>query len=93
MYQPLIWPTVEGNEASGLRATLHAQDLEGSPDALIDRVRRNAELGRNLFGGKVLVDEPQAVELPGAQPRDALLNLLRVLTAADRCVGHPNVLQ
>jgi hypothetical protein len=76
MYQPLIWPLALGNEASGLCAPLYAKDLQGLADTLVDGVRRNPELGSNLFGVEVLVDEQQAVELAGGQPRHALRNVV-----------------
>ena len=67
MYQSLIWPVDLGDEASGLRPALHAEDIQSAANALVDRVRRYAELHRNLFRGKMLIDEPQSVELALAQ--------------------------
>jgi hypothetical protein len=49
MYQSLIWAVHLGDHARGLRTTLDAEDMEGAADALIDRMRRNAELDGNLF--------------------------------------------
>ena len=39
MYQTLIWSAVEGDEPCSMRAPLHAKDLQGSANALIDGVR------------------------------------------------------
>lgn len=83
MYQSLIWPAVAGNEAGGLGAALDAEDVERAANALVDRVGRDIELRGDLFRGKVLVDEPQAIELARAQPRDTArdehVNLCRIL--------------
>ena len=49
MYQSLIWPAVLGDDARGLGAALDAEDLERLADPLIDGVRRNVELGRDLL--------------------------------------------
>jgi len=38
--------------------------LERDPDALVDSMGGNAELDRNFLRRKMLIDEPQAVELP-----------------------------
>ena len=72
MYQSLIWPFVAGNDSRGLRASFNAEDLERLTDALVDRVRRNVELGRDFLRIEVLVDEEEAVELTLAEPRHAL---------------------
>jgi hypothetical protein len=72
MYQSLIWSAVLRNQPRRLSAALHAQDCKRLADALVDRVRRNVELGRNLLGREVLVDEAKAVQLALAQARDAL---------------------
>ena len=90
MYQTLIWTAVASDEAGGMGATLHAKDLEGSADALIDGMWRNSELGRDFFGGQVLIDEAQAIQLTLTQPRNALLDILRVSATADRPFGHPS---
>ncbi len=66
MYQPLIFPSVVRHEASRLGSALYAEDLQGLAHALIDGVRRDLELGGDLFGREVLIDKPQTVELPGA---------------------------
>ena len=88
MYQPLIWSAVNGYQASRLRPTLYAQDLKRAANALVDRMWRDSEFARNLFGRKMLVDEAQAIELPRAQPRDAPLNLVSVPLVADCPIGH-----
>ena len=49
MYQPLIWLAMAGDDARGMGAALDAERLQGDPDPLIDGVRRDVELGRNLF--------------------------------------------
>ena len=68
MYQPLIWLAALRHEAGSLGAALDPENLEGLADALVDRVRGDFELGRDLFGRKMLVDEAQTVELAGSQP-------------------------
>jgi hypothetical protein len=50
MYQSLIWPTVPRDEARRLGAPFNAEDLQRLADALVDGVRRNFELGRDLLG-------------------------------------------
>jgi hypothetical protein len=69
MYQSLIWSLVLGHDASRLGAPLDAEDLKRLSDALVDRVRRDAELGRDFLRAQVLVDEAQAIELAGRQFR------------------------
>ena len=64
MYQPLIWALMAGDDARGLCATLHSKGLKGAPDPLVDGMRRNMKLGGDFLGGKVLIDQQQAVELP-----------------------------
>ena len=63
MYQTLIWAFVASDDPRGMRAALDAEDRESLADSLIDGVRRNLELGRDLLGGQELVDELEAVEL------------------------------
>ena len=63
-----------GDDARRLGAPLDSEDLQRPANPLIDRMRRNIELDGNLFGGKMLVDQQQAVELPLAEPRDTILN-------------------
>jgi len=58
MYQTLMWAAVLRNDARGLSAPFHSEDLEGLADALIDRVRRNVELRRDFLGGEMLIDKP-----------------------------------
>jgi hypothetical protein len=72
MYQPLIWVRVVRNDASRLLPAAHSQDVERLADALIHRVRGDVELGRDFLRRQMLVDQPQAVELPGTQARDQL---------------------
>ena len=72
MYQSLIWFLVMRDDARGLGSPFDSKDCEGLPDALVDGVRRDVELGRDFLRRKVLVDEQEAVELSRAQPRDAL---------------------
>jgi hypothetical protein len=71
MYQTLIWFGVLRDDARGLGTPLYSQDLQRLADALVDRVRRNAELCGNLLGAEVVIDKAQAVELTARQPRDA----------------------
>jgi hypothetical protein len=49
MYQSLIWPLVAGNNSSGLRTSLDPEGRESLPDPLVDRVRRDVKLGRDLL--------------------------------------------
>ncbi len=72
MYQSLIWFFVLGNEARRLRSAFDAENAERLADALIDRVRRDMELGRDLLGTEVLIDEQKTIKLAWAQPGDAL---------------------
>lgn len=72
MYQPLIWLVMPGDDARGLRATFDAERLESETNALIDRMRRDVELGGDLFRRKVLVDEEKAIELALGELRDSL---------------------
>jgi hypothetical protein len=71
MYQSLIWAAVLCDDACCLAAALYSKDVESAADALVDGVRRDVELGRDLFRRQVLVDEEQTVELTSAEPRDA----------------------
>jgi hypothetical protein len=79
MYQPLMWGGVGlpflrrvlGDQASGLRPPLHTQDLERAPDALVDGVGRNAQLGGDFLGRQMLIDQAQAIELARGQAGDA----------------------
>jgi len=50
--------------------------LKGETNSLIDSMWRDFELGRNLFGRKVLVDERQTVELPSGELRNSLGHFL-----------------
>jgi hypothetical protein len=69
MYQTLIWPAVLRDNACRLIAPLHAKRGERLADALVDGVRRNLQLGGDLFGGEELVDEAQTIELARRQAR------------------------
>jgi hypothetical protein len=71
MYQSLIWAAVLGNDACGLASALYSKDMESAPNALIDGVRGDVELGRDLLRRQMFVDEQQTVELTSAEPRDA----------------------
>jgi hypothetical protein len=82
MYQSLIWRAVLSNDARRMGAPLDAQRPQRLPDPLIDGMRRNLQLGRNLLGTEVQVDEPQAVQLAGRKlghPRRHLLRSVRAL--------------
>jgi hypothetical protein len=74
MYQSLIWTSVLRDDARGLGAPFDTKDSKGLANALVDRVRRDVELGRDFLGGQKLVDEAKAVELAGRKPGDALGN-------------------
>jgi len=71
MYQSLIWAAELRDDASSLATALNAEDVERAANALIDSVWRDIELRRNFLGRQVLIDQPQAIELAVAQPRDA----------------------
>jgi hypothetical protein len=75
MYQPLIWSAVLGDEPGRLRAPVDAEDAKGLADPLVDGVRGDSQLGRDLLRQQVLVDEAQAVELSRREAGDALLHL------------------
>jgi hypothetical protein len=75
MYQALIWPRgVPGDHASCLRPAFHPQDLKRLADSLIDGVRRDFQLAGDFLGGKMLVDEAEAIQLARTQPANPLLN-------------------
>ena len=76
MYQSLIWPAVLRHDARSLGTALHAEDLKSLADALIDRVGRDVKLDRDFLGRQMLVDEPQAVELPRTQASDTCSHLI-----------------
>ena len=67
MYQSLILAAVLRDRARGLAATFDAEDMKGTADPLVHRVRRNVELRRDLLRRQMLIHETQAVELPYAQ--------------------------
>lgn len=72
MYQSLIWVMHLRDHACGLGAALDAKDMERAADALVDRMRGNAEFNGDLLRGKMLVDEQKGIQLSGAQPRDKI---------------------
>jgi hypothetical protein len=72
MYQSLIWAGMLRDYARRLRSPLDSEGVQRLTNALVDRVGRNPELGGDLLGAQVLIDEPEAVELPGGQARNAL---------------------
>jgi len=78
MYQSLIWLSVTGDDTSSLCTPLDAEDLKSLANALVDGVRRNAELGRDFLGIQVLVYKEQTVELASAQPGDAFGQKVRL---------------
>ena len=63
MYQTLIWTTVLSDQPGGLRAAFDTKNLQRFTNPLVDRVRRNIELDRDLFRRPMLVDETQAIKL------------------------------
>jgi hypothetical protein len=97
MYQTLIWPAVLGYDARSLGAALNAEDMKCLPDALIDRVGRNSELGGNFLGAQMLVDEPQAIELTRRQPIHAVRHRAisvvrrRLPSRVRQAVGTPQI--
>jgi len=72
MYQPLIWAAVLGDDPCGLGTTLDTKDSERLANSLVDRVRRDSELGRDFLGAQMLIDEAKAVELTGREASDTL---------------------
>jgi hypothetical protein len=72
MYQSLIWPAVLGDDPGRLGPPLDAEDLQRLADALVDRMRRNVELRRDLLRIQMLVDEAETIKLSLRQPRDSL---------------------
>jgi hypothetical protein len=96
MYQSLIWLLVLSNDPRGLSAPLDAEDRKRLADALVDRVRRNVERGRDFLGTEVLVDEQETVELPGAQPGDSLghqVTRSRIIGSARRLMRSVRIVQ
>jgi hypothetical protein len=69
MYQSLICSAVLRHQARRLRTTFNAKDLQRLADPLIDRMRRDSKLDRDFFGGKMSIDQTQAIELAGRQLR------------------------
>jgi hypothetical protein len=61
-----------GDDARGLGAPLDAEGRKRLSNALIDGVRRNAELRGDLLGAQMLIDETKAIELAGGQSSDPL---------------------
>jgi hypothetical protein len=57
---------------------LDPEDLKSLTNALVDRMRRNVELGRYFLGIQMLVYEEQTVELARAQSGDAFGDKLRL---------------
>jgi hypothetical protein len=83
MYQSLIWFAVSADDSRGLRPPFDAKHLQRETDALIDGVRRDVELGRNLFRRKMLVNERETIQLPARELRNPLshffVDIARVL--------------
>jgi len=50
MYQSLIWAGALRNDARGLAAAFHAEDVQSPPNALVYGMWGDGELARNLFG-------------------------------------------
>jgi hypothetical protein len=72
MYQSLIWAGKLGDDPRRLGAPLDAENRKRLAHALVDRMRRNAQLDRDLLRAEMLVDETKAIELTLGQPHDAL---------------------
>jgi hypothetical protein len=49
MYQSLIWLVMTRHDAGGMSTPLNAQRLERHANALVDRMRRDVELGRDFL--------------------------------------------
>ena len=91
MYQSLIWPELLGHQPGRLRAALDAEKVKGATDALVDSMRRDAELDGDFLRRQMLVDEPQAIELALAESGYAPGNL-GIGTANGRPVRLPLIL-
>jgi hypothetical protein len=72
MYQTLIWAAGLRNDARRLCPPGNAKDGKGLADPLVDGVRGNVELCRDLLRRQELVDEDEAVDLAGGEFSDAL---------------------
>src|SRR4029077_20711117 len=89
MYQTLIWPAVLRDEAGSLGSPLNGERVQGLANALIDRVVRDVEFGRDFFGRQMLVAQAQAIELPIREPRDTRSDhILRRLRPLIRGLRH-----
>ena len=86
MYQSLILSVHLRDHARRLRTAFDAKHLQGPANALVDRVRGNAELDRDLLGRKMLIDEQQAVELAAAELGDAAGNQGIMVSGGGRSV-------
>jgi hypothetical protein len=71
MYQPLIWLGILSDDPRRLGAAADSEDLERLTDSLVDGVRGDSKLGRDFLGAKVLVHQPEAIELTRGQPPHA----------------------
>jgi hypothetical protein len=56
MYQSLISPGILGDDPRCLRPARDAKDVKRLADALVYGVRRDAELGSDFLGAKMLGD-------------------------------------
>jgi hypothetical protein len=71
MYQTLICAMDLRDHARRLGTALDPEDMQGPAYALIDRMRRYAELDRDFLGGQMLVDKQQGIELALAESGNA----------------------
>jgi len=81
MYQPLICRIHAGSELGSnhprrLAALFDPQDMECLTHALVDGVRRNPHPEGDFLGRQMLVDQRQALSLPLAQARYAVVGRL-----------------
>jgi hypothetical protein len=96
MYQSLIWAAVLRDQPSRLIAPGNAKGCKGLANALVDGVRRDLELSRDLFGRQELVDQSQAVDLAGGQLGDALgryVSRVRIEAATTRVMRSVRFVQ
>jgi hypothetical protein len=104
MYQTLMWGGVRlgrlgrmlRDHARGLGAALDSKDVQRAANALIDRVRRDVQLGSDFLGRQVLVDQAQAIELARAKAGDAGGRYRIIVSGTLRSrhlVGHPSSFQ
>jgi hypothetical protein len=87
MYQPLIWVLSLRDDAGRLGTALDSKGCDGLANSLIDGVGRDPELGGNLFRAEMLIDQTQAIELAGTQPRYPLGHCVLIIGSLESAGG------